>query len=352
MIYKYFFLIGWINLSLWSCKSNNKESAFPTKLSEWNFFKDLPNLIPNEKVFAYDIQTPLFSDYAEKLRFIYLPEGSKIHYNDSSYFHFDDHSVIIKNFFYYEDVNNPGKGKRLIETRLLVKKQGKWIPLTYQWNEQQTDAEIVFSGNYIPIKWKNQQGDFQNIQYRIPNLNQCKSCHENQNILQPIGIKAKHLNKNFIYSHGEENQLTYWSKNEFLVGLPNHGSIPQIANFMDSSKSINERARAWLDINCAHCHNPSGPAATSGLYLHSEETNPVHLGILKSPVAAGKGTGGLDFDILPGKPEQSILFYRLKTNEPGERMPELGRTIVHKESLQLIEEWIKNLPINSSKNIN
>lgn len=329
--------------SLNSCQSPPKEYSFPQKLSEWNFFKDLKSLIPYEAVIPYDINTPLFTDYAEKARFIVIPKGSKIVYNDSTFFEFPDESVIIKNFFYYHDVQKPEKGKKIIETRLLYKKQGSWIPLTYQWLENQSDAEIVFAGNYLPVEWKNKKGDLQKIEYKIPNLNQCKSCHENQGVIQPIGIKAKHLNKNYFYKDGKVNQLMQWARLGLLEGLPSLSAVPQLANFEETHQSIEARARAWLDINCAHCHNPKGPAATSGLFLNSEETHPTHLGVMKSPVAAGKGTGGFSFDIVPGKPEESILWYRIQSNEPGEMMPELGRTITHQEGVQLIKKWIKNL---------
>ncbi len=325
-----------------SCTTNKKEKPFPERLSEWNFFKDIRNLVPREKVIPYDLNTPLFTDYAEKARFIYVPHG-KIVYNDTSYFEFPDNSVIIKNFFYYEDVRKPSLGKKIIETRLLWKKNGTWIPLTYQWNSQQTDAEILYAGNYVPVEWVDAEGNFQKIEYRIPNLNQCKSCHENQGVIQPIGIKAKHLNKEYEYEHNKENQLIYWVKQNILGGLPDFKVIPKLANYLDKTQSVDGRARAWLDINCAHCHNPKGPASTSGLYLQSEEKDYVHLGVMKSPVAAGKGTGGRSFDIVPGKPHESILYYRLQTNEPGEMMPELGRTIVHKEGLNLIHDWIISL---------
>jgi uncharacterized repeat protein (TIGR03806 family) len=331
-----FLLLFW--LILIACQKT-KEYPFPQKLSEWNFFKDMKNLIPNNKVYPYDVITPLFTDYAEKARFVYIPESGKVFYNDTSYFDFTDGCVLIKNFYYFHH-----NQKKIIETRLLYKKNGSWIPLTYQWNENQTDAELLLAGNDLSVSFTNNEGQTQTIQYHIPNLNQCKSCHENQGVIQPIGIKAKHLNRNYLYSTGEENQLVYWTKNHFLEGLPvERESIPKLVNYLDTTEKLNDRARSWLDINCAHCHNPKGPAATSGLFLHSEETNPVHLGIMKSPVAAGKGTGGFEYDIVPGKPHQSILYYRLQTNEPGEKMPELGRTIVHKESLQLIEQWIKSL---------
>ena len=73
------------------------------------------------------------------------------------------------------------------------------------------------------------------------------------------------------------------------------------------------------------------------------EANPTALGIYKTPVAAGQGSGGFKYDILPGKPDQSILVYRMKTNDPGKAMPELGREQLHKEGIELVSQWIKQM---------
>ena len=109
------------------------------------------------------------------------------------------------------------------------------------------------------------------------------------------------------------------------------------------SSTLDLRARSWLDINCGHCHSSQGPANTSGLFLDIHQTDPYKFGILKPPVAAGRGSGDRAYDIVPGKPDQSILVYRMEENDPGIRMPEIGRTIAHKEGLQLIKDWIKEM---------
>ncbi len=80
---------------------------------------------------------------------------------------------------------------------------------------------------------------------------------------------------------------------------------------------------------------------TSGLNLSVAEPDPTALGILKTPVAAGRGSGGNAYDIVPGKPDESILIYRLTSTDPGDMMPELGRKTVHTESLILLKEWIR-----------
>ena len=107
--------------------------------------------------------------------------------------------------------------------------------------------------------------------------------------------------------------------------------------------SLNDRARAWLDINCAHCHQKGGPAETSGLFLNLEEKNATALGIFKPPVAAGRGSGNRKYNIVPGHPEESILQFRITSTDPGIMMPELNRRLVHQEGIQLIQDWIKSL---------
>ena len=108
--------------------------------------------------------------------------------------------------------------------------------------------------------------------------------------------------------------------------------------------NLDERARAWLDINCAHCHRRGGPAETSGLYLELEETDPTALGILKPPVAAGRGSGDLKYNIVPGHAEQSIMDFRIRSLDPGVMMPELNRKLVHKEGVEIIQAWINSMP--------
>jgi hypothetical protein len=106
--------------------------------------------------------------------------------------------------------------------------------------------------------------------------------------------------------------------------------------------TLEQQARAWLEMNCAHCHNPAGPARTSGLDLRYVQNDMAKFGFWKAPVAAGRGSGGRLYDIVPGKPDDSILMYRLESTEPGVMMPELGRRLVDRAGVALVREWIRS----------
>lgn len=315
------------------------------KLSDYGFFKGkLADLSPVDDVIPYDLNTALFSNYAEKLRFIKVPAGKQIIYNDTGWFNMPVGTVLIKNFYFPKDFQHPEKGRTIIETRLLVNEENGWNSYPYIWNNEQTDAFYDVAGEKKMITFI-KDGKTNTTHYLIPNKNQCKGCHLENKKMVPVGIAARHLNKSHLY--GDlliENQLARWNKLGILSGLPRDmKAIPSNALWQNDKEPLEKRARSYLDINCGNCHNPKGPANTSGFFLDIRETNPTALGIYKTPVAAGQGSGGFKYDILPGKPEQSILVYRMKTNDPGKAMPELGREQLHKEGIELISEWIRQM---------
>lgn len=324
-----------------------KKTAFKPKLylSEYQFFVGpISNLKPKKSVVLYDLKNGLFSDFAKKLRFIQLPAGHKIDVDDSLNFDFPDGTKIIKNFYFDNDSAKPEIGRRIMETRLLVKENGNWQAYEYIWNETQTDAELEVAGGETQVEYTNEKGKKVKQKYIFPNQNQCKSCHNESQKLVPIGFEAKYLNQSYDYSGKIINQLDYLNE----VGLFNHyqksAKIPQMAVWNEkNSGTVNERARAYLDINCSYCHQKNRPAETSGLYLNIEETDKFKWGYLKSPVAAGRASAKNNFDIEPGKPEKSVLLYRMTSLDPGIMMPEVGRTQVHHEAVELIKDWIKNL---------
>ncbi len=321
------------------------KKTYPDKLSEWNFFKGkLSELAPSKDVVPYSLNTPLFTDYAEKSRFVRLPSGKSVNYQKEGVLNFPEGTAIVKTFYYSADFRKPGKDKNIIETRVLIKEQEEWKALSYVWNEEQTDAIREIAGDEKQVQFIDQQGITQKVRYVIPNQNQCKGCHNSNDQLMPIGPSASQLNGNLNYPTGKENQLKYWSKHGMIENLPSYASIPKTAIWNDPlSGDLNARARAYLAINCAHCHRREGPAQTSGLYLTESETDITALGINKPPVAAGKGSGGRLVDIHAGDANASILWYRMHTNNPGERMPELGRSLAHQEGLALITEWINKM---------
>jgi uncharacterized repeat protein (TIGR03806 family) len=316
------------------------DEPFPARLSEWHLFTGDPAALkPNTGVVPYDINTPLFSDYATKYRFVWMPPGTSATYNDTDTFDFPAGTIFAKTFAY--PGAGPGGRQRIIETRLLVHAKSGWVGLPYVWNTRQTEATLDVAADPTVVDWVHPSGTRYTIDYVIPNTNQCKGCHNKSKVMTPIGPKARNLNKDFAYPEGRANQLAYWTKVGYLKGAPAPENAPKLAVWDNpSSGTLDARARAYLEVNCAHCHNPQGPANTTGLYLTAAQTDPMRLGLCKVPVSAGQGSGDLLFDVVQGKPQESILAHRMESTTPKVMMPELGRTVVHQEGLALIREWI------------
>lgn len=342
-------LLVFLSLLLTCCQPNlqqikDRSDQEPfERLSEYNFFSGtLAALNPNEGVLPYDLNSPLFSDYAHKARFVWMPEGSSAKFTSTGeVLNFPKGTVLIKNFYYWNDERDLSKGKRNIETRLLIKGKEKWEAHGYTWNDEQTDAFLDIVGDIKNVQWINPKGIAMEVDYIIPNKNQCKGCHYNKGVLEPIGPKARNLNKDFAYLEGESNQLEKWSSINYLKDFQKEKNYEKVAQWDNKkSGSLHERALAYLDINCGHCHNPNGPASTTGLNLVADAEMNINLGINKPSVAAGTGTGGFALNIIPGHPELSIMTYRMGSTDPAAMMPELGRRMVHQEGLELIKEWI------------
>ena len=313
--------------------------TFPNKLSEFNFFIDNSAQVPHEKVVPYELISTLFSDYSYKQRWVYVPTNQKAtYYIESSVFDFPVGSALIKTFYYPIDERDPSQGMNLLETRLLLRKENGWEAVSYAWNDEQDEAFKKIAGKTINVSWTNFLGEEEDVRYRVPNVNQCKECHAADDKITPIGPKARNINKDFKYEEGEFNQLDYWMTKQIIDSYPLELVSP--VDWSDESQNINDRVRSYLDVNCGHCHSPTGNANSTGLYLHLDETRDIHLGVYKKPVATGRGSGGLKYSIVPGKPEESILLHRMISLDPGVMMPESGRALSHNEAVEMVREWI------------
>ena len=327
-------------------KANPLDDAKP-KLSDYGFFREpIAEQIPVDNIFSYRISTELFTDYAFKSRFIVLPEEKKISYISSGEFDFPVGTIFIKTFYYPADFRFPENNWQIIETRLLVHTPEGWTGYPYVWNSEQTDAILEIAGDRQNISWIDKQGKTQNVNYLVPNFNMCKGCHVINKTFQPIGPKPRLLNCENIINNTNKNQLEEMLELDMVEKMPPIKSIQATVEWDNDQYSLNDRARAYLDVNCAHCHNSKGPANTSGLFLEYHEKDGKKLGVFKPPVAAGRGSGDLDFNIVPGKPDESIFIYRMESTDPGILMPESGRKMVHKEGVALIRDWILSLEGN------
>ena len=311
------------------------------KLSDYGLFHlPLKELKPARKMMLYDLNTPLFTDYASKKRYIFIPDGSTSQYNPTESLEFPEGTILVKNFFYSEHQLEK-ESMKIIETRLLIREKYNWIALTYIWNEEQTEAFLEITGGTVPVQLS---GMTQPFEYRVPTMLQCKSCHELNGEIVPIGPTVRQLNRNNNYTEGTQNQLRKMIDLGWLAEYEDQNNWLKVAKWDDKETfSLEDRARAYLDINCGHCHRPGGPGKNSGLDLTVFAPNEHSLGIMKAPVAAGAGSGGLKYDIVPGKADESILVFRMMSVNPGIMMPELGRSLIHQEGIDLIEEWIRSL---------
>ncbi|CAN5262572.1 hypothetical protein BH10PSE14_BH10PSE14_10940 [soil metagenome] len=343
--------------------------ANPEKLSDWGLFG-----VADGRIFArpgmvtYELQTPLFSDYAQKWRTIWMPKGVHASYNADRWFDFPVGTIVTKTFYYTTPASaaqpqtssevvkmTPAtyqsgvtgidlRHVRLIETRLLVRRASGWVALPYVWDADGKDATLARTGADVPLTLIDGSSRTA-FDYSVPNQNQCGGCHAQDfttRAINPIGLKARHLNRDFPGEGGTINQLRRLETIGYLSGVPVSGA-PQNANWQDASATVEARAHSYLDINCSHCHNRVGAARTSGLWLDAATSDPRIRGLCKPPVAAGRGTGDRPFDVVPGQPERSILPYRLASIDPGVMMPELGRDLAHKEGTALITDYILSL---------
>ena len=330
-----------------------EKGRFPSTLDAWGlFFIADGELVLNDRVIPYELKSALFTDYAHKLRTVYVPEGKVGVASDSIALPVG--SILSKTFYYPRSAAGLLKtgsftgsltssyGERglrldqvqLIETRLLVHLDTGWIGLPYVWNEAGTEAVLEVTGAVRDLTLQSAAG-VQEFQYVVPDFNQCQGCHiENLTVgeMAPVGFKPRHIDLKLgqLVSLGMIDQLPA-------------GDFSHTVDWRDTEQSVEDRTRSYLDINCGHCHNPAGPADTSGMFLTRSTIEPLRLGVCKPPVAAGQGTGGRPVGIYPGHPEKSILAYRMGSQDLGAMMPELGRSLVHDEGVALVSEWIGQL---------
>ncbi|SHE85373.1 hypothetical protein [Chryseobacterium takakiae] len=347
-------------LSLFSCKNDEKiesvetESSFVNfnidavpyaKLSTYMFFTgELKNLQPNTKVIPYEPASSLFTDYALKKRFIWMPGGVKAGYDaDDKVLNFPVGTVLIKNFYY--NTVQPGNTTKILETRLMIKKSTGWIFAEYLWNDAQTEAELVTGTNFASgssknITFKKDNGDMITTDYRIPSETECLACHKLDNKPIPIGMKPQNLNGTYNYPNGIKNQLQKFVDEGYLQSYPS--SIVSTVNYKDTSKPLDIRLRSYLDINCAHCHQENARCDYRAIRLSFSQTaNLTKMGVC---VMADEPLGSsLEKIITPGNPAKSVMHFRLSSVNENNRMPLLGRTIVHDEGIALLNQWISSL---------
>jgi uncharacterized repeat protein (TIGR03806 family) len=287
------------------------------KISDYHIFAgNASELKPVSDFKLYELSTGLFTDYAEKQRLIKVPVGFKLTAINDELPDFPDGTILVKTFYYFNDKRDATKGKKIIETRLLIKSNSKWSAGTYKWNEAQTEALLITSGNDTPVSWTDNDGISKRIAYHIPANNECATCHNSNNSIIPIGPKLRNLNMDVIRNGSSLNQLNYLQQ-EGILNNVSPTSFSKMPDWKNTALPLQDRARAYLDVNCAHCHNDKGFCQNVNLYL-------------------GYGVPFNETNIRSkGK--------RISNFMSKKRMPLIGTTVMDEEGLNLIKAYIKNL---------
>ncbi len=309
-------------ISLSSCYkliNIKNETPFKTEFQKYNIYKGNPaDLIPTDSYQPFELTTTLFTDYAEKQRLIKLPKGKKMIANGNGLPLFPDSTILVKTFYYFNDKTDKTKGKYLLETRIMIKEKERWSVDTYVWNEEQTNATLQLTGSDIPVIWVDELGKSNSINYHIPSHTECTSCHQKANNILPIGPKLRNLNIDVTENGISENQLLKF-QNMGLINNFGHDKILKLPDWENANNSLSDRARAYFDVNCAHCHNSEGMSAKTKLLLDFETTA----------------------DNSRIKKRKNFIISRM--NASSNRMPKLGTTVIHEEGLELVKQYLKTL---------
>ena len=322
------------------CRKENSirvfpEEPYPARLSDWRLFLSSPDgPVPSPDLRPYDLINSNFRNYAEVKRFFYIPDGGKMHYLEGRSIILPEGSLLAQTYFF---INPKGK-RKLMETRLLVRSSNGWTALPYQWNEDGTDAALTPGASRFDVDVRIGSVS-RKIEYDMPGQNECNSCHQDGPTISPIAFRAELLN----VTSAQGSQLDGWIKSGILTGLDSAKHAPRMSAWNAPQAKVEDRAKAYLEINCAHCHNPGGNAGYTGLHFNFSDRARSGFGLCKIPFSAGRGTGGHPFDIFPGNPARSIVLFRMQSNEPGIMMPQFGRTMVHREGVDLMRQWIASM---------
>jgi uncharacterized repeat protein (TIGR03806 family) len=312
---------SFLNHSYSGVISPDDDYEFQQNLDAYKLYEGkISEMTPAKGVEVFELSTTLFVDYSEKQRLIKIPDGTKIKSSGNGLPVFPDGTIMAKTFYYYKDKRDPKLGKQIIETRLIIKDKSDWFLGTYEWNKEQTAATLINDGNEVKVDWIDANGKDNSVYFYIPTKKECAVCHVYDNKLVPIGPKLRSMNVNVTKNGTEINQLKHL-QNIGWLDVKDISTIAALPDWEDKTHSLAERGRAYIDINCAHCHNPKGSSGNRGLSFDYE-----------TPIDS---TG----IALRGK---SILR-RMQSEEEEYKMPLMGTTILHKEGFEMLKQYIESL---------
>jgi uncharacterized repeat protein (TIGR03806 family) len=315
--------------------------AIPKLLSQTGAFKDTRNLVPSDGLIPYDLIVPFWSDGAQKLRWIAIPRG-KIKFSPTGEWTFPAGTVFVKTFELPTDARNP-QMKRRLETRLLmVQGAGKVYGVVYKWRADLSDADLLPDSSTEALPIQDTAGQMRPQTWYYPSRKDCITCHTTLSG-GVLGAKARQMNHDFLYPSGiKDNELRAWNHLGLFEPEMTDAALesaPRLAAAGDTTRSVEDRARSYLDANCSHCHRPGGTVAG----FDARYSTPLdHQQLINGAVLIDQGIDRPRI-ISPHDIWRSIAFMRVDT--VGDiRMPPLDRETIDENGVALLRDWIESLP--------
>ena len=323
-------------------------SGPPQYLSELNVFKNLETLEVEEGFIPYELNTELYSDGAIKKRWIAIPnDGSHNNKEEQIVFHefeeweYPPGTVLIKHFELPADDTDPAETQK-VETRFLVVNENQEVyGITYKWNDDGSDAELLTSSDEKDYIIKGTDNNVRTQSWKFPSPSQCLTCHTT-NAGGVLGPKTYTLNRDIDYPRSgiTDNQIRAWNH----IGIFNTQVESLINGFQKSPNLSDEKAsnelkvRSYIDVNCSFCHRPNG------VEVDFDARFTTHLSNQKIIEASVVSRNSMEdaFIIAPKDTLHSEMFRRVK-EEGVVKMPPLGRDIIDKAFVKVLRDWILEL---------
>lgn len=332
-------------------KNAVSDKKIPELLSETGLFRSVKDHALHESIIPYEVNAPLWSDGAEKSRWLALPKTAvvdgkdakpPISFTDNGSWGFPDGTVLIKSF-----ALNPvlqGQAKRWIETRLLIKDQNEWVGYSYAWNSEQTEARLVAAKGDDRVYQRAGDDGTSNLKsWHFPSRAECMVCHSRAAKFV-LGLSTAQMNRDNNYHGKAVNQLDHFeSLGAIKINRPKKDAkpLPRLANPYDAKEKLEDRARAYLHANCAQCHVEAG-GGNSQINL-AFETTLEKMKAVNEPPLHNKFDLSDPKIIAPGSPARSVLLHRVAMRGRGQ-MPQLATAEVDEAAVKMLYEWIQSLP--------
>ena len=303
-------------------------SGFPQTLTETGCYTDLANRVVVEHAVPYDVNANLFSDTALKRRLIIVPENEAATYTDIDGWNFPVGTIIIKEFTIHSIIDDPTSEVIPMETRFMIRNESAdWTVASYKWSADGSEGflrdDIAETEQWAV--YDNEAAQEATHTHIYPSRSQCYQCHGTNPDDSTLGLETAQLNRAFDYNGVVKNQLEAWMDAGMLTGSPeSHATrLPWNPSATDTTESLDSRFRAYLHVNCAHCHyeNPS----TCGDMRYA------------TPLEDSGICDQVDTNILT----DSMLYQRMVLRFPGP-MPQLGTSYADPLAIELVNEWLES----------